>query len=176
MIYTSSESEKHAILEVAHGMVAVARTAPKACGIDNIETFIVDGEDKDKLSAEMRKLTEETGVVHFGRDGSNVDASECVVFIGVANKPVGLQNCALCGFEDCGTMAKAGGRCALNIDDLGIATGAAVAFAADHRIDNRIMYTAGKAALRLGWFSKSVTIGWGIPLSALGKSPYFDRK
>jgi uncharacterized ferredoxin-like protein len=157
-------------------MVAAARTAPKACGIDNIETFIVDGADKQTLADTMRILCEETGAEHFARDAGNVEASECVVFIGVANKPVGLPNCALCGFENCGAMAKAGGRCALNIDDLGIATGSAVAFAADHRIDNRILYTAGKAALRLGWFSEEVKIGWGIPLSAYGKSPYFDRK
>jgi uncharacterized ferredoxin-like protein len=176
MKYTSKDAETLAILDVAYGMAAAARTAPKACGIDNIETFIIDGEDKDTLSAEMRKLAEETGAEHFARDAGNVDDSACVVFLGVSDKPVGLPNCALCGFENCGKLVQAGGRCALNVDDLGIATGSAVAFAADHRIDNRILYTAGKAVLRLGWFPESVKIAWGIPLSAYGKSPYFDRK
>ncbi|MEM2365908.1 MAG: ferredoxin domain-containing protein, partial [Nitrososphaerota archaeon] len=39
---------------------------------------------------------------------------------------------------------------------------------------NRIMYTVGTAALKLGLIEGDVALG--IPLSATGKSPYFDRK
>jgi len=38
------------------------------------------------------------------------------------------------------------------------------------------MYTAGMAALELGYFSDEVRIAFGIPLSASGKNPFFDRK
>ena len=47
--------------------------------------------------------------------------------------------------------------------------------AADHRIDNRVMYSAGKVALEMGLFSDSVRVAYGVPLSVSSKSPYFDR-
>ena len=176
MIYKSEDAEQRAIIDVAYGMVAAARTAPKACGIDTIETLIVDGEDKDKLAAEMRKIGDSLNSAHFVRDAGNVDNAECVVLIASVYKPVGLDKCSFCGFETCGDMAGAGGRCAFNITDLGIAVGSAAAFAMDNRIDNRIMFTAGKASLELGWFPESVKLAYGIPLSVSGKSPFFDRQ
>jgi uncharacterized ferredoxin-like protein len=59
--------------------------------------------------------------------------------------------------------------------DVGIALGSAVSVAADHRVDTRIMFTIGKAALTLG-FLDGVYQAYGLPLSATGKSPFFDRK
>lgn len=53
--------------------------------------------------------------------------------------------------------------------------GSAVALAADRRIDNRVMFTAGKAAANLNLLGKKKII-FGIPLSVSGKSPFFDRK
>jgi uncharacterized ferredoxin-like protein len=38
------------------------------------------------------------------------------------------------------------------------------------------MFTAGKAALELGIFPVPVKVAYGIPLSATGKNPFFDRK
>ena len=175
MIYKSQDAEKKAILDVAYGMVAAARTAPKACGIDTIETLIVDGEDKARIADEMRRIGDSLNSAHFVRDAGNVDNSECVVLIGSVYKPVDLSGCANCGFENCGEMAAAGGRCAFNITDLGIAIGSAVAFAMDNRVDNRIMFTGGKAAYQLGLFPESVKLVYAIPLSVSGKSPYFDR-
>ena len=175
MIYKSIDAEKSTILDVAYGMVTAARTAPKACGIDTIETLIVDGDDKKKIADEMRRIGDSLNSAHFVRDAGNVDNSECVVFIGSVYKPVDLSGCGNCGFETCGDMAAAGGRCAFNITDLGIAVGSAAAFAMDNRIDNRVMFTAGKAAFNLGLFPESVTMVYGIPLSVSGKSPYFDR-
>ena len=37
------------------------RTAPKACGIDRLETAVLIGEDKDRVTAEMRKIGESLG-------------------------------------------------------------------------------------------------------------------
>jgi uncharacterized ferredoxin-like protein len=176
MIYRSNDAEKSAIFETAKLMVTAARTAPKACGIDNIETLILDGEDKSALTSEMRKLHTETGAEPFGRDAGNVDNSEYVVLIGVKHSPIGLANCGLCGFGDCAGAVKVGSNCAFNIDDLGIAVGSAVSIAADRRIDNRIMWTAGKAAVRLGLLSEKVRVCFAIPLSAWGKNIYYDRK
>ena len=62
-----------------------------------------------------------------------------------------------------------------NISDLGIAAGSAAAVAADHRIDNRIMYSVGMGAIRMGCFPNDVVYAYGIPLSATNKSVFFDR-
>lgn len=72
-------------------------------------------------------------------------------------------------------MKKNGANCAFNITDLGIAVGSAAAVAGDNRIDNRVFYSAGKGALRMGCFSKEVRVCYGIPLSTSSKSIFFDR-
>ena len=59
--------------------------------------------------------------------------------------------------------------------DLGIAVGSAVSIAADRRIDNRVFFTAGKAASRLGLLGEAKLI-MGIPLAVAGKSPFYDRE
>jgi uncharacterized ferredoxin-like protein len=46
----------------------------------------------------------------------------------------------------------------------------------DNRVDNRIMFTVGKAVLELGLFEPEVRLIYGIPLSATSKNPFFDRK
>jgi uncharacterized ferredoxin-like protein len=66
--------------------------------------------------------------------------------------------------------------CVFNTGDLGIAIGSAVSIAMDHRIDNRIMYTVGQAAIELETLGKDVTVVYGIPLTATAKNPFFDRK
>jgi uncharacterized ferredoxin-like protein len=65
--------------------------------------------------------------------------------------------------------------CVFNTGDLGIAIGSAVSIAADHRVDNRVMYSVGQAVLEMGLFPPEVKIAYGIPLSATSKSPFFDR-
>ena len=72
-------------------------------------------------------------------------------------------------------MKKAGTNCVFNVTDLGIAVGSAVSIAADNRIDNRVMYSAGKGALKAGMLPPDVRIAYGIPLSISSKSIYFDR-
>jgi uncharacterized ferredoxin-like protein len=173
---TSRTAEQNAVLQVAELMVAAARTAPKGRGVDEIETCIVTGDDKDKLAAEMRKLSDElNGEGPFLRDAGNVDNSECVVLIATRNTPRGLTYCGKCGKPNCSEASKEGIPCIFNTIDLGIALGSAATVAADHRIDNRIFFSAGEVAERLGIFSETATICLGIPLSVSGKSPYFDR-
>lgn len=175
MIYNNLESEKRAILQVADLIMAAARTAPKGCGVDNLETIIIDGAEKDRLAVQMRKIAEETGESFFARDSKNVDTCPVIVLLGIKNNPLGLDNCSYCGFANCAEMKKAGANCAFNITDLGIAVGSAVSIAANHRIDNRVFFSAGKAALQLNYFSEDVRVAFGIPLSTAGKSIFFDR-
>jgi len=51
-----------------------------------------------------------------------------------------------------------------------------VSVAADLRVDNRVMYSVGKAALNIGILGEDVKIAYGIPLSISGKNPFFDRR
>ena len=172
----SLRAEEAAVLAAAQAMCAAARTAPKACGIDKLDSAILTGADKDALSAEMRRIAQVDGDAFFIRDAENVDASQVVVLIGAEEKPRGVDRvCSLCGWDGCADCVKHGGKCIMNSVDLGIAVGSAVSVAADLRIDNRIMFTAGKAAASLGLPGDKKLI-FGIPLSVSGKSPYFDRK
>ncbi len=172
----SIRAEEAAVLSAAQAMCAAARTAPKACGVDRLDTAILTGEDKDALSAEMRRIAEIDGDAFFIRDAENVDASQVVVLIGADDKPRGVDRvCSLCGWDGCADCVKHEGKCIMNSVDLGIAVGSAVSLAADLRIDNRIMFTAGKAAAALGLLGEKKLI-FGIPLSVSGKSPFFDRK
>lgn len=175
MIYNSNDAEKRAAIHVAELMMAAVRTAPKGCGVDNLAAIMIDGEEKDRLADQMRKIAAETGEDFHARDGGNVDASTVVVVIGVKNNPLGLDHCSFCGFENCAATRKAGANCAFNVTDLGIAVGSAVSVAANHRFDNRVMFSIGKAAMELKYLPEDVSVAYGIPLSASGKSIFFDR-
>ena len=59
--------------------------------------------------------------------------------------------------------------------DLGIAIGSAVSVAEDARVDNRVMFSVGRSIMEMGILPENVKNIVGIPLSASGKSPYFDR-
>jgi len=174
MIYTSKATEPSGVLQVAGLMSAAARTAPKACGIDLTDTLVLDGEDKDRLTAAMREIAKEQLRATFERDAGCVDASHCIVLIGGDVKPRGL-NCGWCGAETCAAAQKDGIACALSVNDVGIALGSAAATAMDHRIDNRILYTAGLAAIRLKLFPDDIKICFGIGLATAGKNIFFDR-
>ena len=175
MLKTMKECETDAVLRTADLMVAAAKTAPKGSGKDTVIAMVVTGKEKDDLACEMRKAADEYNEEFIRRDAGNVDNSICVVLIGAIGKPFGLNNCSMCGFANCGEMVKAGANCAFNITDLGIAVGSAVSVAADHRIDNRVMYSAGRGAVRMGLFPDDVRVCYGIPLYTGEKSIYFDR-
>lgn len=176
MIYKRENAAKEAAMDVAKKMIAAAVTAPKGCGIDNIEAIILDGKDKDILAKHTRDIGLETETDFFVRDARTIELSHCVVLIGAKNAPIDLENCGLCGMENCGNTRKAGANCAFNIVDLGIAIGSAVSVAADNRIDNRVLFSAGKGALRMKCFSPQVKVCFAIPLSTYSKSIYYDRE
>jgi uncharacterized ferredoxin-like protein len=163
---------------VAKKMLIAARTAPKGKGADNLEMAILTENDIRLLALEMRKIGEQKEYDIFVRDADNIlSSADAIVLIGSRIKTLGLKVCSLCGFADCATKEKYPlVPCVYNIGDLGIAVGSAVAVAADCRVDNRIMHTAGIAALNLEIFNRSVKLIWGIPLSASSKNPFFDRK
>ena len=177
MIYNSDTIEKEALFDVAKLMAAAARTAPKAKGVDTILTLILDGTEKDAVANEMRRIAgDNENLASFKRDAGNVDASEYIVAVAVKDKPAGLIVCKTCGFENCGEAVKAGVPCAFNISDLGTAACSACAVASHHWIDNRLMYTVGYAIKNLNLFGTEIRMCYGIPISAKGKSVYFDRK
>lgn len=183
-IVESENGEKEAVLEAAKLMLIAARTAPKTSGIDDILTLIVHGEEKDSIANKMEEMAEERKSEAFKRDAKNVKDSEAVVLIGVkGSKSIGI-NCGACGFKDCAEFEKAqkklgedfvGPTCLFKALDLGIALGSAAKTASLLNVDNRIMYRIGTAALKLKMLPESTVI-MGIPISAKGKSIYFDRK
>lgn len=169
---------KPALMDVAQRMAIAARTAPKARGIDNIEIAIVEENMIEQISKEMKKIGEkmEHGGLFF-RDADNILEAPVMVIIGTRFGTMELEKCGLCGFENCEENKKhPGAPCAFNTGDLGIAIGSAAAIAMDNRVDNRIMYTVGQAVTGMGILGKKVKIAYGIPLSATGKNPFFDRK
>ena len=170
-----------AVSIVAKLMELSARTAPKALGKDFIEVIILTDEQKNTLGREMFKVSEERTNPGFKRDGQNVLDSSAVVLIGLLNHPGLGIDCRACGFESCKAMEAVkiqgdflGPNCAHRLTDLGIAIGSAVKTASMHNVDNRVMERAGLAAKRLGVIKSN--IAYGIPLSATGKSIFFDRK
>lgn len=175
MKYNGETFELKAIETVAALMIAAAKTAPKGCGQDCLETFVIDGDEKDALAEEMRRFGEETNQAFYVRDSENVKNAACVVLFGALDTYRGLPHFGYCGMADCSATHKAGARCAFNITDLGIAMGSAVSVAAAHHIDNRIMFSAGNSALAIKLFSGKVSVAYGVPLSITEKSPFFDR-
>lgn len=176
MFINSKTAEENAILCAACEICAAARTAPKACGVDVLDTAVLTGDEKNALAAEMRRLAGENGDSFFIRDAGNVEASQAVVLVGAQYSTRRLGHiCQLCGFESCKPCEDAGARCIYPALDLGIALGSAVSLATGHRIDTRIMFTIGKAAAAMKLLGDCELI-MGIPLSVSGKSPFFDRE
>jgi len=178
MIYDSLQMEEKAVLLTAERMCAAARTAPKAKGRDNIVTMVLTGEDKDALADKMDAIVDRENderLQFFKRDAQNLRDAMAVVLIGAKRAVARLSFCSYCGFENCAACTESGGRCAFNMIDLGIAIGSATAIAADDRVDNRVLYTAGKAAAEMEYGGEDV-IWMAIPLSVKAKNIFFDRK
>ena len=177
MIYNSEDMEMQAALEAAARVCAAARTAPKACGIDHMHTLTLTGEDKDKIADEMERLGNELGAGFFIRDAGNVRAAKVLVLMGIEETQRGLgRACGYCHFNDCGDCAAGNGVCVYDPMDVGIALGSAAATAADCRMDSRILFSAGRAVQQMGLMGENVKLIYGLPMSATGKSPFFDRK
>lgn len=171
---------EEALKHIAQMMEVAARTAPKTGGKDFVVTRVVTGQDLERLGAEMKKYGQETGKKNFDRDGKNVADSGALLLVGIkAARFVGL-NCGACGRDKCTDLEEAhdgpefaGPSCAWRYVDLGIALGSAAKTAGILNADNRIMYRVGVTARKLGMIDADVVVG--LPLSATGKSIYFDR-
>jgi len=186
-ILSGEKIEKDAVEMAASMMAASARTAPKARGVDSIKTLVLTGEHLEELASAMEKKVKEKSpeLAFFKRDADNVRASAAILLIGVTGNPKKPElplNCGACGYGTCKDLMAAskkqgqdftGPGCVFQAIDLGIALGAAVKLAGELNIDNRIMYSIGAAAKKLGLLDSDVIMG--IPLSATGKNPYFDR-
>ena len=177
MLYKSDCMEEKAVLQTAAKMCAAARTAPKAYGKDTVHTLVLTGEEKEQLAKKMEEVgTKEMGNKMnqwHGRDAANLRAAQAVVLIGTERKQRGVPHCGYCGFHDCAACKNSGGNCAYVYVDLGIAVSSAVSVAAMDMIDNRIMYSIGKAAAEMDYAEGILWLG--IPLSVSGKNIFFDR-
>lgn len=172
MVTNERESRALRVKEAGLAMLTAARTAPKAKGVDIMECCLLDGNDIIRLSQEMASLHELTGRPVYARDSKNILQADAVFVIATRSQPMGL-NCAHCGFETCASKPSAV-PCAMNTTDLGIAIGSAAAIAADHRIDCRVMFSAGMAAERLNLLPGCRQY-FCMPLSCSSKNPFFDR-
>ncbi len=160
-------------------MAIAAVTAPKAAGRSFIVVETLEGEAVKRLGQGMIDYGTRTHKTNFDRDGQNVIDSDAVVLVGLKDADVLDLNCSACGAESCITPNTyegefRGPNCALRHLDLGIALGSAVKVAGMLNLDNRIMYRAGVVARALGMIDADFVMG--IPLSAKGKSIYFDRQ
>lgn len=165
------------VRNIAGQMVAAAITAPKARGVNNMKAAILDREMIKNVSDHMLVMAREKGLPsYFERDAHNILKAIQLVIIGTRIKSSGIPACGLCGYPDCTEKDKHPEHpCSFNTGDLGIAIGSAVSLASDHRVDNRIMYTVGKAVVEMQLLGYDVKIAYGIPLSVSSKNPFFDR-
>jgi uncharacterized ferredoxin-like protein len=176
MLIKETDYKDKILDSIAEEMCIAARTAPKAKGIDLIVTAIAQGDTIGKLADRMLKIQkEQDGSQSYIRDSESIRQISHIVLIGTKLAPINLKACGVCGYKDCASKDPKA-LCAFNPGDLGIAIGSAISVAMDHRIDNRIMFSVGRAAVELGLLGPDVKIAMGIPLSATGKNPFFDRK
>jgi uncharacterized ferredoxin-like protein len=165
-------------------MALAARTAPKAVGIDSLTIEVVPKKEIGSIAEEMIRIASETGMEFFRVNAGQLKESEALVLIGVAGQePLGL-NCGGCGYPSCDGMAKAckatasrktdypGPNCIFKVTYLGIAVGSEVKTASMHNADNRVMYTAGLAAMNLGLL-EGCSVAYGIPLKSSGRNIFF---
>ncbi|MCC5990315.1 MAG: DUF2148 domain-containing protein [Thermosphaera sp.] len=162
---TEQDAVKNAVKTAAELMVASAKTAPKARGVDNIVTLVLDSkEELEKLASKMEELAPECGDF-FRRDAQNVRNSLAVVLIGCSISSLQLNKPSKWILDP---------DIVNSLVNLGIAIGSAVKTASLLNIDNRVMFTIGVAAQELGLLKADVV--YGIPLSVTGKNIFFDRK
>lgn len=175
-MFSEEEIREEKIIDIAKSMMIAARTSPKARGRDNLIISLITKNEIIILSNKMKEMYKENNQGFFLRDSESVLNAQAIVLIGTKLEVLGLD-CGLCGFESCEDKSNSPNTpCVFNSNDLGIAIGSASSIASDNRVDNRVMFSAGMAAKELGFFGKDIGIGFAIPLSSMGKNPFFDRQ
>lgn len=165
---------ERAIEQAGLSMLGRAKTAPKARGVDNLIYRLAEKDDIQALSKEIEALGIEKDVPFFIRDSRNILQVDYILLIGAKDLTRGVPQCGFCGYENCGHKLKNIGRCAYDLIDLGLAVGSALSLGQQLGVDSRIMYTIGKAAIRLGYLPDAA-VALGIPLSMTEKNVFFDR-
>ena len=176
-IYKENTNKHEHSLSMAHQMMVAARTAPKGKGRDTLEMLIVDGDNIKALSQQLHLMGDQFNIEFYHRDADNILNAEAILLIGTRIETLGLNEiCQLCGFDNCAEKEKSPNTpCVFNTGDLNLAIGSAVSLAADMRVDNRIMFSVGKAAQAIQLFNDNVKIIYGIPIAISSKNPFFDR-
>jgi uncharacterized ferredoxin-like protein len=188
-IVTSAQAEEEAILTAARLVMAAVITSPKTRGVSTLSSVFIQGKEKERLARAMEGHGRQKSFNRdiFIRDAKNIRRAAAVLLIGVKGtlpkKPEKPFNCGVCGYSRCAHFIRAekkrgedfiGPLCAFQVIDLGIALGAAAKMASELNIDNRLMYTAGAAAMTLGLLEADLIIA--LPLSISEKNIFFDRK
>ncbi len=173
---SENKAIESALLGAAEEICLAAKTAPKACGKDSILTAILTGEEIMRLADCMEEIGANSDKPNsiFSRDAALLRSCGAVVLIG-EKRVVRALNCGLCGRKTCADCIAEGGHCAFDDIDLGIALGSAASIAADKRIDNRILYTAGTAAMKLRLLGDSTATIIALPLCAGERNQFFLR-
>lgn len=171
---TEEKVIERALEQAGLAMLGRAKTAPKARGVDHLIYRIAEKDDIAALSKEIEALGIEKDVPFFIRDSRNIAPLDYILLIGAKDLSRGVPQCGFCGYENCGHKLKNIGRCAYDLIDLGLAVGSALSLAQQLGVDTRIMYTIGKAAIRLGYLPEAA-VALGIPLSMTEKNRFFDR-
>ena len=174
MLINEKDTRRERLLRVAGEMMTAARTAPKGKGFDIIEVALITDDSIETLSKAMLEYSQKTGLKFVLRDAENILHAEAIVLIGTKQQVHSL-NCGYCGFDTCAEKNDFHDvPCALNTVDVGIAIGSACSVAADHRVDNRVMFSVGRVVQELDWMPGCSSI-YGIPISCSSKNPFFDR-
>ena len=167
---------KQTIEILADVLCIAAITAPKAKGINNIVVRKIDDVEKSQLIERMEKIAAEKNHKGFLRDVKGLEKADAVILIGTKLGRIGLLVCGLCGAINCADAEQKQKMCVYNNGDLGIAIGSLVSKAADFRLDNRVMYSAGYAAREMKMLGEDVELIFAIPLSVSAKNVFFDRE
>ena len=189
-ILNSAQAEQEAILAAAKLIMAAVTTSPKARGVSTVSSALLRDEEKEQLARAMEDHGSRKSFNQdiFRRDAQNIRKSAAVLLVGVKGtmpkKPEKPFNCGACGYADCAHFIRAekkkvgedyvGPLCAFQVMDLGIALGVAAKMAAELNIDNRLLYTAGAAAMDLGILQADLIVA--LPLSVSEKNIFFDRQ
>ncbi len=187
-ILTASQAREEAVQTAARLILAAVTTSPKTRGVSSISAVLLQGEEKERLAKSMEEHGPQKRFNSdiFLRDANNIRRSAGVILVGVKGtmpkKPEKPFNCGACGHASCAEFIRTekkpaedfvGPLCAFQLVDLGIALGVAAKMAGELNIDNRLMYTAGAAAMKLGLMEADMIIG--LPLSISEKNIFFDR-
>lgn len=182
-VFQSPQAESEAILTAAKLILAAVTTSPKTRGISSLTSAILQGEEQAQLAQAMEdQFNNKNHKLNFlRRDAQSMRQSAAVLLIGVKGtrpkKPEDPINCGACGFSTCGEFLQAakkkggdfvGPLCIFPVLDLGVALGVPTKMAAAMNIDNRLMYSAGAAAMNLGILDADLILA--LPLSVSPKN------